>query len=118
MSPAIAASWRATRLPEGHGSIDAGFGDGTLHFTVLQDGVKTWAGTTSFTTALLWLIGPPLLLWLLWLIVRERPGSAPSSLPGRDVGLLPEGSAPAAEWRSAQDSRIGAEPARVRTPHP
>ena len=24
------------------------------------------------TTALLWVVGPPLLLWLVWLIVRER----------------------------------------------
>ena len=118
MSSAIAASWRATRLPEGHGSVAAGFDGGTLTYTVIEDGVKTWAGSTSFSTALLWLVGPPLLLWLLWLIVRERPGAAAASILDRDGGALPAGSGPATEWRSNQQERVGVEPGRVRTPNP
>ena len=118
MSPAIAASWRATRLPEGHGSIAAGFDNSTIHYTVMEDGVKTWAGTTSVTTALVWLIVPPLLLWVAWLIVRERPASSSESLPGPDVGALPAGSGPATEWRSHEGARVGAEPGRARTPQP
>ena len=120
MSPAIAASWRATRLPEGHGSIAAGFDNGTLHYTVIEDGVKTWVGTTSMTTALLWVVGPPLLLWLVWLIVRERPANERRSVAGgvSTPGALPEGSAPAEEWRVRRDDRAPAERGRVTTPNP
>jgi hypothetical protein len=117
MSPAIAASWRATRLPEGHGSINAGFDNGTIQYTVVEDGVKSFVASTSFTTALLWLVVPPLLLWVAWLIVRESPDS-PSALPGRGAGALPEGSGPAAEWRQRSDARVGVDPGRVRTPNP
>jgi hypothetical protein len=118
MSPGILASWRATRLPEGHGSINAGFDNGTLQYTVIEDGVKTWAGTTSFTTALLWLVVPPLLLWVAWLIVRERPGSGRPALGGREIDALPQGSEPAAERWPRQNTRVGVEPGRVRTPNP
>jgi hypothetical protein len=130
MSPGILASWRATRLPEGHGSINASFDNGTLNYTVIEDGVKTWVGTTSFTSALLWIIVPPLLLWVAWLIVRERPGrtvlaespvpspQSPRALEGREIGALPQGSEPAEEWRARQNAPVGIEPGRVRTPHP
>ena len=116
LSPAIAASWRATRLPDGHGNITAGFNNSTLSYTVAQDGVNTFAASTSLTTALLWLAGPPLLLWLMWLIVRERPAVARSIDGVAEPGALPQGAAPAAEWH--QRDRVGLEPERVRTPQP
>ena len=118
MWPAFGASWRATRLPEGHGSIAAGFDNGMLHYTVIEDGVKTFVGSTSFTTALMWLIGPPLLLWLVWLLVRERPGDAPDALSAREPGALSSGAGPVTEWRPRQGERVGVEPGRVRTPNP
>ena len=119
LSPAIAATWRATHLPDGHGSVSASFGDATLSYTVIEDGVKTWVGTTPMTTALLWVVGPPLLLWLVRLIVRERPAEALRSVDrGRSgASALPGGSAPAEEWRVRRDERA-AEPGRVRTPNP
>jgi hypothetical protein len=119
MSPAIAAAWRATRLPEGHGTITAGFDDSRINFTVIEDGVKTFVGSTSMTTAILWLAGPPLVLWLIWLLVRERPRSTPASLEkgeGREIGALSPGSDGAAEWR--RRDRVPVEPGRVRTPNP
>ena len=120
LSPAIAATWRATHLPEGHGSVSANFGNSTLSYTVIEDGVKTWVGTTPMTTALLWVVVPPLLLWLVWLIVRERPDTAPQSVAGgpSGAGALPQGSAPAEEWRVRRDDRAPAERGRVRTPNP
>jgi hypothetical protein len=119
LSPAIAATWRATHLPDGHGSVSAGFDNATLTYTVIEDGVKTWVGATSMTTALLWVVGPPLLLWLVWLIVRERPTDALRSVDGGRSGAsaLPGGSAPAEAWRVRRDERA-AEPGRVRTPNP
>ena len=120
LSPAIAATWRATHLREGHGSVSASFDNANLSYTVIEDGVKTWVGTTSITTALLWVVGPPLLLWLVWLIVRERPDSGVPSVAGGPsaAGALREGSAPAEEWRVRRDDRSPAERGRVTTPNP
>ena len=120
LSPAIGATWRATHLPEGHGSVSASFDNANLSYTVIEDGVKTWVGTTSITTALLWVVGPPLLLWLVWIIVRQRPDSGLRSVAGgaSAAGALPEGSAPAEEWRVRRDDRAPAERGRVTTPNP
>jgi len=120
LSPAIGATWRATHLPEGHGSVSASFGNATLSYTVIEDGVKTWVGTTSVTTALLWVVGPPLLLWLVWLIVRQRPDSGLRSVASGSpaAGALPEGSGPAEEWRVRRDDRAPADRGRVSTPNP
>jgi hypothetical protein len=120
LSPAIGATWRATHLPEGHGSVSASFNAATLSYTVIEDGVKTWVGTTSMTTALLWVVVPPLLLWLVWLIVRKRPDTAARSVGGAAsaAGVLPEGSASAEEWRVRDDDRAPAKRGRVTTPNP
>jgi hypothetical protein len=72
MGPAIGATWRATHLPDAHGSINANFNNGTLNYEVIENGVKTLALTGQLSTVLLWLVGPPLLLWVVWLLVRER----------------------------------------------
>ena len=116
--PAIRATWHATHLPDGHGSVNAGFNNGTLNYEVIADGVKTWVGTVPLSTVLLWLIGPPLLLWLLWLIVRERPAVRQEALGYADVDALPPGTGPASEWHVNRDERMRAEPGRVRTPNP
>ena len=120
LSPAISATWRATHLPEGHGSVSASFDNANLSYSVIEDGVKTWVGTTSITTALLWVVGPPLLLWLVWLIVRERPNAERRAFVGRATAsaALPEGSAPAEGWRVPRDDRAPAERGRVTTPNP
>ena len=70
LGPALLASWRATRLPDGHGTIEASFSNGTLSYTVIEEGVKTYAAATPFTTAMLLAAGPPLVLWAAWLLVR------------------------------------------------
>jgi len=110
LGSAIGASWRATRLPDGHGSIEAGFANGTIHYTVIEDGVKTWAGATSMTTALLWLAVPPLVLWLAWLIVRDRPDAKAAPLVNSDAAALSAGAGPAAEYRQGVDARAGVDP--------
>ena len=120
LSPAIAATWRATHLPDGHGSVSASFDNTLLSYTVIEDGVKTWVGTTPLSAALLWVVGPPLLLWLVWLLVRDRPdASQRSGVEGAPAArALPEGSGPAEEWRVRRDDRVHAEPERVHTPNP
>ena len=98
--------------------MSASVGDGGLSYTVIEEGVKTWVGTTPVTTALLWVVAPPLLLWVVWLIVRQRPDSRVPSVAGGASGALPEGSAPAEDWRVRRDDRAPAERGRVTTPNP
>ena len=115
LGPALRASWRATRLPDGHGSIAANYGNGTLNYTVIEEGVKTFTGSMPFSTALLWLIGPPLVLWLVWLIVRERPGRQHAAVDARvGADALPAGTGPAAEWVPGRGDRVPADRDRTR----
>ena len=34
-----------------------------------------WTGSASLMSIVLWLCGPPLLLWLLWLVTRRAPAA-------------------------------------------
>ncbi|HUQ83330.1 MAG TPA: hypothetical protein VM076_19405 [Gemmatimonadaceae bacterium] len=103
---AIRATLRATNLPDGHGSINANINNGTLNYEVIENGVKTITQSGEVSTILLWVVAPPLLLWLLWLLVRERPASArrPEAL----------GAGAADEFRVRQPDRA----AVYRTPNP
>ncbi len=72
LRPAIAMILRAVNAPKGLGSISAGVADGIATLTVVAKG-QTWTGSTSLTSLALWLAGPPLLLWLVWLVTRRAP---------------------------------------------
>ena len=120
LGPAIRASWRATRLPDNHGTITASFDNGALSYSVIEEGVKTWSGSVPFSTVMLWLVGPPLLLWVVWLIVRQRT-SAPRvdvSAGKASVNALRPGDAPAADWVVDRDERVRVERDRITTPNP
>ena len=120
LAPAIAATWRATRLPKGHGTISATVNDGTINYDVIEGGVKTFAGSLPFTTAILWLVGPPLVLWLLWLMVRERQ-PAPQPVIGQsdvDANALPHAAAPAEDYRPRHYEREVVRGERRHTPNP
>ena len=71
---ALAAATRALSAPNGHGSIGASVDGGNVILKITTDG-RTWTGSTSFTTMVLWFAGPPLLLWLLWLVTRRAPAA-------------------------------------------
>ena len=78
IGPGLLAAWRVSR-PGGHGKVAAGFGNGTLNLDVSsRAGVDavSWSGTTSLTTAVLWIAIPPLVLWVLWLASQPRGGPA------------------------------------------
>jgi hypothetical protein len=99
LGPALLATWRATRLGDGHGTIEAGFNNGTLNYTVIEDGVKTFVASTPFSMATLWVVGPPLLLWVAWLLLRRRPNDRDSLAAGPDrAGALGAGSGGAEDW--------------------
>ena len=113
LGPAIREMWRVTRLPEGHGVINAGFNNGILNVSVVEDGVTTLASSAPFSTILLWVLVPPIVVWTIWLFARVRQ-PAPS-LSAHEPAALSEGAAPAPEWIS----RSGREPVeRIQTPHP
>jgi len=121
LGPAVPVVWRATHLPEGHGTITAGFENTVFHFTVVEEGVKTLAASAPLGTIMAWLIGPPLALWLIWLAVRQRPtADLPSAQPVSGVSheRLAAGTAPASEWRVHHDDRVSVDREPVRTPNP
>jgi hypothetical protein len=76
LSPAIAAGWRLSQQPNGHGSANAGFGDGILSATIIDSGRTVLAGSISVLTLALLVAVPPLLLWLVWLAGSARTNNA------------------------------------------
>ena len=120
LGPLMPAVWRATHLPEGHGSISAGFENGVLNFTIIEDGVKTLVRSAPFGSAMMWMIIPPLALWLVWLAVRQRPQAERRSVSGGDHDRLGVGTGPASDWRVGRNDRdrVPAEREPVRTPNP
>ena len=116
LGPAARAVWRATHLPEGHGSISAGVDNGVLNFTVVETGVKTFIGIVPLGTMMMWIIGPPLALWLVWLVLRSRDRTARAVLGGDEADRLGAGDPAAERWRSRREDEAPVE--RVRTPNP
>jgi hypothetical protein len=101
------AAWRLTRSPPGDGRISAELGSAGAHLSIVERGVAVWSGSASLLTLALWIVGPPLLLWLAWLAQQRRPratdagvqpvaeernvpASAPSALRGADESALQE----------------------------
>jgi len=116
--PAIRATWRATQLPDGHGSISAGFDNAIASYNVIENGVKTINASAPMSTIVAWVIGPPLLIWLVWLFSRDRSATQDRALGSEGRDALSAGAPPAEEWRSNQDERMRVERERVRTPNP
>ena len=81
---ALGAALKAMNAPNGHGTIGASIDDSNFVLKITTD-AQTWIGTTSLTSAALWFAGPPLLLFLVWLVTRRAPVSAPD--PERDYRI-------------------------------
>jgi hypothetical protein len=84
MRSALVAAARALNAPKGLGSISASVDNGNFILKA-SSGAQTWTGSTSLTTMALWFAGPPLLLFLLWLVTRRAPVSQPD--PERDYRI-------------------------------
>jgi hypothetical protein len=80
LGPAVAAASRAVNSPEGHGKIDVSSDGGVLTARIAGDGVA-WSGAASFTSIVLWIALPPLLLWLAWLVTRRAPANEAERSP-------------------------------------
>ena len=75
LRPALSMITRAIAGPDGHGSISADVTNGIANLNVVSEGQR-WTGSASLATLALWIAGPPLLLWLLWLVTRRAPATA------------------------------------------
>jgi hypothetical protein len=113
LGPTLREVYRVTQLPEGHGSINAGFNNSVLNVSIVEDGVTTLASSAPLSTILVWVLVPPIVLWAIWLFVRVRQPTP--SLSAHEQAALSEGTAPATEWRS-QNDRVPAD--RIHTPNP
>ena len=76
LSPAFIAIRRVASAPPGHGNANAGISDGSLHATIVQDGVTTYNGAVSLTTVALLIALPPLVMWVVFLIANARTNDA------------------------------------------
>jgi hypothetical protein len=74
----LVAALRVMNGPQEHGNINVSMNDGTLSATVVGDGVH-WTGAASTIGIVLWLCGPPLILWVLWLVTRRAPAATPEA---------------------------------------
>ena len=71
---AIAAASRALAAEQGKGSMSASIDNGMLTLHAAGNG-STWSGSASLTSIALWIAGPPLILWLVWLVTRRSPST-------------------------------------------
>jgi hypothetical protein len=94
LGPALQALWRLTR-PGEHGSVSAAVTDGVLQFTVTGGSATAWTGSAPLGTLAFWIAGPPLLLWLVWLVSRPWRGAPPERALGTTAPGALEGDAPA-----------------------
>jgi hypothetical protein len=91
IGPGLLAAWRATRQDNGHGTVSAAVDNGKVLLTVTRtvgSTAEVWTGSTSMTSALLWIAVPPLLLWALWLMSRPRH-ALPEARRAEALGAVP-----------------------------
>ncbi len=68
----LAAAMRALNAPHGLGSIAASVDNGRFVLKTAV-GTNTWSHSMSLTAMTLWFAGPPLALFLVWLVTRRAP---------------------------------------------
>lgn len=88
--PALLA-WRLTHDAGRHGSVTVNATNDVVALTVTEHGATAWAGRASFLTIALWLVVPPLVLFVVLLVTwrRGRPGRAADARLDHDDGARP-----------------------------
>jgi hypothetical protein len=74
--PAIGAGWRMSQQAHGKGTVSASFGDNGVSAIISESGKTTWTGSISVVHLALLIAGPPLVLWLIWLMRASRTNNA------------------------------------------
>lgn len=70
LAPFARWAWDLGRIPGSHGSASLSIGDAGVTLLALTDNVTAWSGVASLLEVALWIAGPPLVLWLVWLLLR------------------------------------------------
>lgn len=70
LAPFARWAWDISRIPGSHGSASLSIGDAGVTLLALKDNVTVWSGVASLLEVALWIAGPPLVLWLVWLVLR------------------------------------------------
>ena len=72
LGPGIMAASRATGTSGNNSSVNVQFGDQALKMSVTTHGVTTYDASIGVLAAALWLVVPPLVLWVIWFVVNGR----------------------------------------------
>lgn len=87
----VSIARRLAELPDGAATISAEVTNGTFSIQILEHGATVWAASGSLLAVVLWIAGPPLLLWLTWASSRSHP--AVLADPETSLGLRAESDA-------------------------
>lgn len=68
----LLAIWRVTTGPDSHGKIAAGITNSVFQLSITGSDGTVIERSISLMSMLLWVAGPPLFLWLAWLLTRPR----------------------------------------------
>lgn len=81
LGPAALAALPVLADKNGHGTINASFSDFVVSLTITHESTTVWHGSAHMLAIALWIAGPPLILWSLWMSRRARPEvrAAPSA---------------------------------------
>jgi hypothetical protein len=109
LGPGVLAGRRVRGAPPNTSSVNFSFGDQGVQGAVKLHGETLWSVHAGLGEVMLWLTVPPLLIALVWLLLRPRPEGAATGAgaPRRGLG------AGAPDWQSpAPAERDAAPPAR------
>lgn len=85
VAPPVWRVWRLAHDPARHGRASFGFDNGVFSAEIAERGGATWTASAHAAAVVLWLVVPPLLLFVAWLASRPR-GAAPNQV-ARDAAL-------------------------------
>jgi hypothetical protein len=85
LTPAAITIWKVSR-DGAKGDASLALGDGGLHAHVSGPGVTTWDHTIALTTVVLTVVGPPLLLWVCWVLSASRSRNSGEQHPTGQLG--------------------------------
>jgi hypothetical protein len=71
-------AYHVQQSPDNHGTISAGFGDGGFTAKTTDVAGAVWTSSISLLPLTLLLAGPPLLLWVAWVVAVSRTNNAGS----------------------------------------
>lgn len=71
LRPALESIAHVSRSGVHRGAV-VSLNGGLINLTVYRSDGPAWTDAVHFTTLVMWVFGPPLLLWVLWAVTRPR----------------------------------------------